>query len=116
LFILLLEDGRNAFRDLFEDAMAPEILFTLFNFLVAIPEDVITPMLQEALYKVSLTLARIYKATKPPLDYGRLLAYLADLKSQPAPASGYNYPKNAGIIWNKMSDAQDVLDVCFFFF
>jgi hypothetical protein len=98
---------KNKFRGIFDGVNGMKRLYGLFSYLHNQKNQ--SSLERETINYISLCVCRLLKSdTIPPL-YVSLLVYVNELRSQPKPESGDNFPLSARICWDGLIEANEYL-------
>jgi hypothetical protein len=100
------KEEKNKFKNYFDENNKLNILLNLFKYLVL---QTLSPIQEETLNNISITICLLLKNERPPLCYGCVLEHVNNLKSSPSPAFGYDFPSDAKKVWDEMSKADQSL-------
>jgi hypothetical protein len=102
-----LDGEKNKFRNVFDSVGGVGRLYEVFDYLHTQQNQ--SPDEKEAVQFISLCICHLFKSDTPPSSYIRLLVYLEEMKSSTPTTSGFDFPKEARLAWNRMIGADECL-------
>jgi hypothetical protein len=98
---------KNKLRDMFDAVSGIKRLYELFSYLHNQKDQ--SPFEKEVVNFISLCVCYLLKSDTISPSYVSLLVYVNELRSQPKPESGFDFPSIARECWEGLVDVEEYL-------